>query len=414
MKMQGLSLEQAPPYNIILMYHIIGVVYLFLFSVSLFFYSYGIENRFYYEAIGITHILTLGFFTHIMFGSLFQMVPVIIGESYKNVIFRAKLILISLNFGIFNFILFFMFHIETSLYFAVFFLGTSILYFCIYSFVTIIKTVDKNPTIKTFLTAIIFLAFGTVFGLFALFSYNGYEQNIEVGNIHFTIMIFGWIFLLFSGVVYKVIPMFYVAKEYPKYIKQYLYIFMAIILMLISFFTLFHHTFAVKILHIILALSIAIFTLTTLDILYKRKRKRKDITINFWYFSMFNLALASLIWICSILFKLDIGFTLAIVFGLGFITSLINGMLYKIVPFLTWFHLSSRFIFDAEMSQVIKAKLMKLQFYIFLGSYAVFIIALFYKPAIFVATFLLSVSSLLFLYNIWNGFLYYNKMEEKV
>ena len=408
MNMQGLSLDQAPPYKTPLFYYMIGVFYLILFSISLLFYGQTTENRFYYEAIAITHILTLGFFTHIMFGSLFQMVPVIIGESYLNVAFRAKIILISLNIGIVSFLFSFLFDIKIFRHLAMLFLVATLIYFSIYSFLTIYKTVDKNQTVKTFLTALIFLSIGAFFGLFSLLVHSGYIEDSKFGDIHFTFMIFGWIFLLFSGVTYKVIPMFYVAKEYPIFVKNYFYIIVSVLLIGIGIATIYQFNLLLAGLKVLLATLSASFALITINILKNRKRKRVDTTVNLWYFSMLNLFIASLMWIVSIIFDIEFGFSFGVVFGLGFIYALINGMLYKIVPFLTWFHLSSAFIFEAEMSQVIKSKMMKIQFYIFSGSYMFFILALFYQPFVLVGTALFFVSSSMLLYNIINGYRYYN------
>jgi len=408
MNMQGLSLDQAPPYKIPLFYYMIGTFYLLLFSISLFFYGQTVENRFYYESIAITHLLTLGFFTHIMFGSLFQMLPVIIGESYINVVFRAKMILVGLNTGVISFMFFFLFGIKILMHIAMLFLVVTLLYFSIYSFITIYKTVDKNQTVKTFLTALVFLAIGSLFGLFSLLVHGGYIEDSKFGDIHFGIMIFGWIFLLLSGVSYKVIPMFYVAKEYPLFVKNYFYILVSIFLIGIALSTIYQFDLLLNGFKLLLALLTASFALITINILKNRKRKRVDTTVNLWYFSMSNLFIASLMWIFSIVFNIELGFSFGVVFGLGFIYALINGMLYKIVPFLTWFHLSSAFIFEAEMSQVIKAKMMKIQFYIFSGSYLFFILALFYQPFILLGTTLFLVSSLMLLHNIISGYRYHN------
>jgi hypothetical protein len=406
--MQGLSLDQAPPYKIPLFYYIIATTYLLLFSLSLFFYGQSVEDRFYYESIAITHILTLGFFTHVMFGSLFQMVPVIIGESYNNVAFRAKIILIGLNIGIISFMLFFLFGIKMLMHVALLFLVTTLVYFSIYSFVTIYKTVDKNQTVKTFITALVFLAIGALFGLFSLLVHGGYIEDSKFGDIHFSIMIFGWIFLLLSGVAYKVIPMFYVAKEYPVFVKNYFYILVSVSLIGLVFATVYQLDVLLAGLKIVLALLSASFALITINILKNRKRKRGDTTINLWYFSMSNLLIASLLWIASILFDMEFGFSFGVIFGLGFVYALINGMLYKIIPFLTWFHLSSASVFEAEMSQVIKAKMMRIQFYIFIGSYIFFILALLYQPFLLAGATLFFISSAILLYNIIHGYRYYN------
>ena len=411
--MYGLSLEQAPPYKVPLLYYMTGAVYLLLFSIALLLFGLKIENRFYYEAIAITHILTLGFFTHIMFGTLFQMVPVIIGVAYAKVELQAKMILLFLNLGTLSFIISLLSSIKIFMHTAMLFLGFSVIYFALYSIITIIKTKDKNPTVRTFITALIFLALGAVFGILALLQLSGISNNMRFGELHFGIMIFGWVFMLFSGVAYKILPMFYVAREYPLFIKNYFYIIISLSLLSYYFSMIYTFDAGMMISKIVLSSLAFVFAVTTVRILKNRKRARSDITVKLFYFANTNLALGSLLWIICILFGLELDFLLGITIGIGFIYALINGMLYKIVPFLTWFHLSSKSVFDAEMSEVIKIKMMKIQFYIFTLAYACFILALVYRPFVFAAAVLFFISATLLLYNIVSGYLYHSEMIKK-
>ncbi|WP_419764659.1 MAG: hypothetical protein ACNI28_12830 [Arcobacter sp.] len=413
MQMQGLSLDQAPPYKIPMFYYIIASIYLIVFSTCLFVYANGIESRYYYEAIALTHILTLGFFTHVMLGSLFQMIPVIIGVAYKKVDLQAKLILFLLNIGTVCFITGFLISNKILMHIASLCLLLAIVYFVIITFFTILKTEDKNPTVKTFLTALGFLILGLAFGIVALINHNSGFSSRNFADAHISYIFFGWLIMLISGVSYKVIPMFYVTKEYPLFIKNHFYWIVTLIILLLSLFIITDSSL-IPLFKTLLATSSLIFSLTTIYLLKNRKRPRRDTTINLWYFAMINLSIASLIWIISICFDLNIDFSLAVIFGLGFAYSIINGMLYKIVPFLTWFHLSSKMIFDAEMSQVIKSKYMKLQYNIYIVSYFAFILAIFFKPLIYLASLLFFVSSIILCYNIINAYKYYQKLNKVI
>jgi hypothetical protein len=293
------------------------------------------------------------------------------------------------------------------------FLGLSVIYFAFFSILTILKTKDKNPTVRTFITALIFLALGAVFGILALLQLSGISNNMRFGDLHFGIMIFGWVFMLFSGVAYKILPMFYVAREYPLFIKNYFYIIISLSLLSYYFSMIYTFDAGMMISKIVLSSLAFVFAVTTVRILKNRKRARSDITVKLFYFANTNLALGSLLWIVCILFGLELDFLLGITIGIGFIYALINGMLYKIVPFLTWFHLSSKSVFDAEMSEVIKIKMMKIQFYTFMLSYAFFILALVYRPFVFAAAVLFFISATLLLYNIVSGYLYHSKMIKK-
>ena len=97
---QGLTLEQAPPYTIPIKFYLTAVLYLIALSIITLIYGLHVSSRYEYEVIALTHIFTIGFITHIMFGSLFQMLPVMLGTAYANVVRNAKIIHIFLNIGI--------------------------------------------------------------------------------------------------------------------------------------------------------------------------------------------------------------------------------------------------------------------------------------------------------------------------
>lgn len=407
--MQGLSLDQAPPYFIPILYYITGTAYLLLFCIALLFYGLHVENRYYLEAIAITHVLTLGFFTHIIFGTLFQMMPVIIGVAYQDVERKAEYLLLFLNNGILSFLGYFFFHLNIFIFLSILLLSGSFIFFALYSLVTILKTEDKNIVVKSFIAVFVFMIIGAQFGAFALLQHIGLMGTLKFGDIHFTVMLFGVIFMLFCAVTYKIIPMFYVTKEYPSTLKKTLLPLLSFTVLLLILSTLFEYETIQKILKIVLSAVVMSFSFFTIKLLKNRKRARSDITVNLFYFASVNLALGALLWIVCILFDKEADFAFGVFFGLGFAYGLINGMLYKIVPFLTWFHLSSKFIYDAEMGEVMKPHLMRSQFYLFMTSYALFIFALFFKPLLPVAAIVFFISSSLLMYNLVQGYHYHEK-----
>ena len=95
---------------------------------------------------------------------------------------------------------------------------------------------------------------------------------------------------------------------------------------------------------ICIAAGMAAFSLTTLRLLSKRKRPKGDPTTWFWQLGLASLLLCSGIWMVGALVPRIAGepyysLTLGVLFFIGFAYSIVNGMLYKIVPFLLWFHL---------------------------------------------------------------------------
>ena len=412
--MNGLSLDQAPPYKIPLIFYMVAISYLFLFSIVISFYGLHVSDRYVHEVIAITHIITLGFFMNIIFGTLFQMMPVIIGVAYKDVEFRAKVLLLLLNAGILSFVGYFLFNISWLFYWSAFFLGSSVIIFGLYSLFTIMQTKEKNGVVRSFMTSFFFLVIGATLGLLALLEQRGVVGAYRFGDLHIVVMLFGVVFMLFSAVIFKIIPMFYVTKEYPVWIKNGLHVSVIFVLFSLAFTIFFEQEAFEKLLKIVLATVIVVFAFYTIRLLKNRKRARRDLSVNFFYFASLNLSFGGLLWIFSILFDLQSDFLLGIIFGLGFIYSLINGMLYKIIPFLTWFHLSSKFVYEAEMGEVIRLKSMKMQFYLFIISYFTLLFSLLLKPFVVLFTVLFFTSSLLLFYNILSGYLYHARLIKKV
>jgi hypothetical protein len=83
------------------------------------------------------------------------------------------------------------------------------------------------------------------------------------------------------------------------------------------------------------------FAVATLMLQSKRRRLIADATLSFFRFGLIALLCAAMLSLATQFFPAnDHAHTLsAVLFVLGFAMSLINGMLYKIVPFLVWFHL---------------------------------------------------------------------------
>jgi hypothetical protein len=100
--------------------------------------------------------------------------------------------------------------------------------------------------------------------------------------------------------------------------------------------------FLIPIIKSFLAVTVMIYASETFRRFVNRKRKVTDTTVLFWKTSMVFFALGSALY--SIIQywpspKMEVAASLF--FGIALL-SLISGMLYKIIPFLTWFHLTAR------------------------------------------------------------------------
>jgi predicted outer membrane lipoprotein len=164
-------------------------------------------------------------------------------------------------------------------------------------------------------------------------------------NLHLTWGLLGWVGLLVVGVAYQVVPMFQLTPPYPATLTRWLTLLLFILLLGLapaSYFPALR-----MLLGILLAAGFAAFVLSTLWLQSQRRRKLPDVTLNFWRGGMISLLLAIALWlVAQIVPALGVtqgyGLLLGMLMVVGFAMSVINGMLYKIVPFLVWFHLQSR------------------------------------------------------------------------
>ena len=136
------------------------------------------------------------------------------------------------------------------------------------------------------------------------------------------------------------------------------------------------------------------FAGTTLHIQRLRKRQVSDITLLFWRVGLIGILFAYLVWLlgrampetaAAPWYPLFLGTLL--LFGGAF--PLVNGMLYKIVPFLSWFHLQNRQLalgaFQVKLPHMkgfIADREARLQFYLYLAALFLALAAVF-RPVLF-------------------------------
>jgi hypothetical protein len=202
-----------------------------------------------------------------------------------------------------------------------------------------------NATKTAILLSILALGGAIAFGLMLAHGYaNGSLLPYDkLATVHINLSLGGWVLLLIIGVSYQVVPMFQLTPNYPKWLGASLTpaIFIVLVLNLFSLLPESRpHWVAIAGQSMFWFLA-GCFAVATLKMQSKRRRRVADATLSFFRMGMLALLCAALFALASLFFPaIDRLVTLsAVLFILGFAMSLINGMLYKIVPFLVWFHL---------------------------------------------------------------------------
>lgn len=349
---RNLSFDQTPPLSVPLRFFLVAPVFAIIASISLLWYGpQALESRWSPMTLALTHLLALGFLAVSMIGALIQILPVV---------GRVHLPYPKLTAGIVHFflvagtaVLSSAFLLEQPLLFklALLFLGSAFLWLLVASFVGLWRVPDPSATLWGIRLALIALLGTVILGvaLASAFAWTLELPLVELTNLHARWGLLGWVGLLVIGVSYQVVPMFQVTPLYPPYLTRWLVPVLFLLLLLWS---------AVDVLtrqqpgsgnatmSILVAVGFILFGLTTLYLLWFRKRPKPDVTVMFWRTGMASLIVCAGTWIAGCLLPQitvapSYALFLGVLFIVGFGYSVINGMLYKIVPFLVWYHLQS-------------------------------------------------------------------------
>lgn len=344
----SLSLDQAPPIGVPLRFFI--TAHLFALAAALLMLWQGpdmFNSRWNPAMLGITHMLTLGYMGMIMQGAVLQMLPVVAGTPMQRPALVAAIIH---TLGIAGIILLccgLIFTIPFLLYVALPALGSAMLLFAALVVITLRRALPQNMTARAMRLAALMLAATVLLGLVLLsnHAFGWWLQAREtLADLHLTWGLLGWVGILVIGVAYQVVPMFQLTPAYPAQLTRRLAATLFLLLLLLAPAS---HAPALRLmLEILLAAGFAVFALTTLRLQTQRRRKLPDVSLDFWRGGMISLLLVIALWLAAQIAPAmhdmqSYGMLLGVLMVVGFAMSVINGMLYKIVPFLVWFHLQS-------------------------------------------------------------------------
>jgi hypothetical protein len=345
----GLSLDQAPP---------ISVPFRFFLTAPLFAVAAALaalwqgpmlyDSRWTPAMLGITHLLTLGYMGLVMMGALLQMLPVVAGTPVRQPVRVASIVHVLATAGIAMLAGGLMFTLPHLLHLAMLALGLVLPAFAGLVFLTLRRALPHNLTAQAMRLAVLMFAATVLLGLVLLSNHAfGWWLHVRqtLTDLHLAWGLLGWVGILIAGVSYQVVPMFLLTSRYPPRLTRWLA--PSLFALLLSLVVAGWSPTLRGLLGIALAASFAVFAVVTLWLQQERRRKLPDVPLNFWRFGLFYLLAAVALWCAAQLSaplaampQVDI--LLGVLMIAGFAMSLINGMLYKILPFLVWFHLQSR------------------------------------------------------------------------
>ena len=410
---QGLSLDQAPPISVPFRFFLSAPIFGILLGLIFFLFPIDlIINRYSNVAIGAVHLFTLGILAQIIFGAMQQMMPVLAGATIKRNKLFANIVHGTLTLGTIFFTISFLFEIRELLIFGAISLGISFLLFFGVAINLLFRVKYLTSTVKAMRIFAIAGILTALVGLFLSFSHIildiGLMHYIFV-NIHMLLGILGFAVILIMGISFQVIPMFYVARNFPKFVQNNMPIVLAIVILFcIAFLLIGLDIYLFKLLITVILLVFSYYALNSLN---NRKRPVFDVTLWYWKFSLYMFIFSMLSWL---FIPQERPFDLAILIGFGFLYSLLQGMVYKIIPFLSWFHFSSKGYFSIPtMREMINEDMIKLHFFLHVASVGFFIISAFLTNIfIYIGALLFILSNMIFLLNCLTAVFKYNQIAK--
>lgn len=353
-----LSLAQAPPISVPLRYFLTAPLFGVLAAGLLL--GYGpdaVANRWTPQLLGATHLMTLGFISMTMLGALSQMVPVLAGIRLPRPRLMSAVVHTLLTLGALMLACALLLENGTMMRLGISFLGISFGTFIAITGFCLIRAQARSATVAGMRLAVIALAVTVVLGVLRAVerAWSLQPPLTRVWtDIHMTWGLLGWVTILVISVSFEVVPMFQMTPFYPEWVRRWV---TKVVMGLLVLWTL---AYAVPFLPDssiqlwlgnlfagLLALGLVLFVGTTLYLQHKRRRRLTDVTLQFWRIALLSLFVSACIWLAMQLFAAlkdaqDLEVLLGALFIVGFVVSVIYGMLYKIVPFLIWLHLQEQ------------------------------------------------------------------------
>jgi len=305
---------------------------------------------------------------------------------------------------------------KTALFVATLLLGSGFTLLLIAIFLAIKKVTFLNATIRAMRWALLFAGVTVLLGMHLLSSHAiGISSSLHLvfANIHAVVGILGFAGVLVMGVSFQVIPMFYVTPAFNERYQKYLVLTVVVSLVLWSLLGFFMDTYA-WVAKLLLSMIFFGYGALILQKMNQRKRPIADITVYYWRLTGAMALVGFLFWLVLGFIDADLITFVALIVGGGFLMSVITGMLYKIIPFLVWFHLNGMgYMGIPSMGEMINKKMALVQFVLFVVSLALFLLSFWIPVLSKVGAVILFVSMVLLEINLVRAYRNYGETRKR-
>lgn len=415
--MQQVASQNAPSPSVVIPHFVFGgAILISVFTLLAISPEALLQHYFNPKLLAMTHLLALGWITMIIFGALYQLIPVILEvKLYSENI--AKITLLFLATG--TVLLansFWNFSLDHSMHIAGIILNIGVMLFSANVFATAIRSEKKEIERMFILTSVVWLLFTALAGLtLAINLSNPFlsVSHIELLKLHAHAGIVGWFLQLIFGVGSRLLPMFMVSHDLnkKKLAASYYLINSGLLISLAALY--FEFSLAVKIGAAIVAFGVFVF-LSFLYEAYKRRVKKILDTGMKQSFFAFGVLIVSIILLLVLFLEIDPSRRFTIKFAaaygsaiiVGFITSLIMGQTFKTLPFIVWLNVYKNLFGKSAIpmpKDLYREDILKAQLRIFIVGYLALLLSTLAdsEAAIAISTLILLASAVLYNFNLW-------------
>ncbi len=342
-----LDFDKAPPFSAPLRFFLTAPLFLALAGALLLVEGPSIlVSRWMPGALAATHLVTIGFMLLTMVGALFQILPVVTGASISHPLAISRFVHVALSLGALLLAGAFIFGHPPLFTLAAALLAAGVLVFVTAAGVALWRVPTTSPTIrgvKLALPGLVGVIFLGVWLALAL-SRGWAVPLVEMVNLHAAWGFAAWGGTVLAAVCYVAVPMFHLTPPYrarPSWWIPPLFLGLAASW---AVAVVIEAPWLGRLSEGGLSLLGAAFALYTLYLQAQRRRARIDVPTRYWQFGLVSVTAAMGMGFLAALYP---EFTelpewaplFGVLLALGGFTTLIIGMLYRIVPFLVWLHL---------------------------------------------------------------------------
>lgn len=343
----SIASSYSPPFSIVAKYFIAAILSFVMMNLMLMINYNDINgHHFQPKILSITHIATLGFITMIIFGAMFQLVPVVLEVKLFSTLLAEIQFWIYLA-GVIGLVYkFWYFGSELSFTLPAILLNAAMFIFAFNIIASMIKVNSWNIT-GTFLAAAIFWLIVTAIAgiLLAVNLDHPYIKidHLQYLKLHANVAFIGWVTMVIMGVSFKLIPMFTLSHGYELTLAKWAFALINFGLFGINWIMHYADTGIYNLIFgITITLGLFLYLIQIFIIFKKRIRKKLDVGLKFSAVSFVMLGISTLLGFSFLFFEYENYTNLTLIYGfmiiVAYISTLIVGQMYKIVPFLVWYH----------------------------------------------------------------------------